>query len=583
MRKLLWLASASIMLAACAAPPPDGSGTAAASQPATPAGREATEPARVVFFGDSITALWRNAMPAFFAQHGHIDRGISGQTTVQMLERFDRDVIEVKPNVVVILGGTNDIAGSDPPYDDAPIRANLRAMTERAQSHGIRVVLASLLPARDFPWRHGLDPAPKIVALNTWIKAKKTLYSLGETPLPRFINRPVMPEDKDRYQTIFAKNEGAVAAPTAGLHFSRELMKRLEIKGVNFAYVTLHVGLGNFRSVDVEDLTKHKMDSEQIWIYDEACNMINQAKLDHQNVCAVGTTVMRTIESSVSTDGMLKPFEGWTNKFIFPPYEFSVANRMITNFHLPLSTLLMMVAAFAGYDFLMEAYHVALKNDYRFGTMEMPASVPRMCRPPSLITASCSAAHVGLGLFQDRLVFLVGRFRIGLEPLLCQCLAVAAQQDVGTTAGHVGGDGDGLLAAGLGDDLGLFFVLLGVEYGVGDTLALEQFRQHLGFLDGDRAHQAGLTDGVVFLDILDDRVELLHLGLVDHVREVGAQQRAVGGDHHHVQLVDLVELLGLGRQAVHESAVARQPRNPPCAPGLRRSGPVSRPRRLPSR
>jgi S-adenosylmethionine:tRNA ribosyltransferase-isomerase len=197
---------------------------------------------------------------------------------------------------------------------------------------------------------------------------KKTLYGLGETPLPRFINRPVMPEDKERYQTIFAKNEGAVAAPTAGLHFSRELMKRLEIKGINFAYVTLHVGLGNFRSVDVEDLTKHKMDSEQIWISDEACNMINLAKLEHYNVCAVGTTVMRTIESSVSTDGMLKPFEGWTNKFIFPPYEFSVANRMISNFHLPLSTLLMMVAAFAGYDFLMEAYHVAIKNDYRFGT-----------------------------------------------------------------------------------------------------------------------------------------------------------------------------------------------------------------------
>jgi S-adenosylmethionine:tRNA ribosyltransferase-isomerase len=197
---------------------------------------------------------------------------------------------------------------------------------------------------------------------------KKTLYSLGETPLPRFINRPVMPEDKERYQTIFAKNEGAVAAPTAGLHFSRELMKRLEIKGINFAYVTLHVGLGNFRSVDVEDLTKHKMDSEQIWISDEACNIINQAKTDRHNICAVGTTVMRTIESSVSTDGMLKPFEGWTNKFIFPPYEFNVANRMITNFQLPLSTLLMMVAAFAGYDFLMEAYHLALKSDYRFGT-----------------------------------------------------------------------------------------------------------------------------------------------------------------------------------------------------------------------
>jgi S-adenosylmethionine:tRNA ribosyltransferase-isomerase len=197
---------------------------------------------------------------------------------------------------------------------------------------------------------------------------KKTLYGLGETPLPKFIDRPVQPEDKDRYQTIFARHEGAVAAPTAGLHFSRELMKRLEIKGINFTYITLHVGLGNFRSVDVEDLTKHKMDSEQIWIRDEACDAVNKAKTEKKNVCAVGTTVMRTLESSVSTQGFLKPFEGWTNKFIFPPYDFRVANRMITNFHLPYSTLLMMVAAFGGYDFVMEAYKTALKEDYRFGT-----------------------------------------------------------------------------------------------------------------------------------------------------------------------------------------------------------------------
>lgn len=197
---------------------------------------------------------------------------------------------------------------------------------------------------------------------------KKTLYSLGETPLPKFINRPVQPEDKDRYQTIFARNEGAVAAPTAGLHFSRELMKRLEIKGVDFSYITLHVGLGNFRSVDVEDLTKHKMDSEQIWVPEGTCDRVNRAKDERRNICAVGTTVMRTLESSVSTQGYLKPFEGWTNKFIFPPYDFSVANRMITNFHLPLSTLLMMVSAFSGYDLLMESYKIALKNDYRFGT-----------------------------------------------------------------------------------------------------------------------------------------------------------------------------------------------------------------------
>ncbi|WP_346855224.1 tRNA preQ1(34) S-adenosylmethionine ribosyltransferase-isomerase QueA [uncultured Draconibacterium sp.] len=197
---------------------------------------------------------------------------------------------------------------------------------------------------------------------------KQTLYGLGETPLPRTINRPVQPEDKDRYQTIFAKHEGAVAAPTAGLHFSRELLKRLEIKGIDFSYITLHVGLGNFRSVDVEDLTKHKMDSEQIWIKDETCEIVNSAKQKKRNVCAVGTTVMRTLESSVSTQGFLKPFEGWTNKFIFPPYDFSVANSMVTNFHLPYSTLLMMVAAFGGYDFVMEAYREALKNDYRFGT-----------------------------------------------------------------------------------------------------------------------------------------------------------------------------------------------------------------------
>ncbi|MCX6226028.1 MAG: tRNA preQ1(34) S-adenosylmethionine ribosyltransferase-isomerase QueA [Bacteroidia bacterium] len=197
---------------------------------------------------------------------------------------------------------------------------------------------------------------------------KKTLFELGETPLPKFIRRDVVPEDRERYQTIFAKHEGAVAAPTAGMHFSRELMKRLEIKGVNFAFVTLHVGLGNFRSVDVEDLTKHKMDSEQIIITDEAANLVNSAKELRQRVCAVGTTTMRTLESAVSTDGFLKPYDGWTNKFLFPPYEFSVADSMISNFHLPLTTLLMMVAAFGGFDPLMNAYQVAIKEKYRFGT-----------------------------------------------------------------------------------------------------------------------------------------------------------------------------------------------------------------------
>jgi S-adenosylmethionine:tRNA ribosyltransferase-isomerase len=201
----------------------------------------------------------------------------------------------------------------------------------------------------------------------TYDEFKDTLFKLGETPLPKIINRPVEEDDAARYQTVFAKHEGAVAAPTAGLHFSRELLKRLEIKGVDFAEITLHVGLGNFRSVDVEDLTKHKMDSEQIWIKDEAVNIVNSAKEERHRVCAVGTTVMRTLETSVSTNGMLKPFEGWTNKFIFPPYDFSVADSMISNFHLPLSTLLMMVSAFAGYDNLMNAYKEAIKEKYHFG------------------------------------------------------------------------------------------------------------------------------------------------------------------------------------------------------------------------
>lgn len=197
---------------------------------------------------------------------------------------------------------------------------------------------------------------------------KKTLYSLGETPLPRFINREVEPEDEERYQTIFAKNEGAVVAPTAGMHFSRELLKRAEIKGIDFAYITLHAGLGNFREIDVEDLTKHKMDSEQMIVTDEAVEIVNNAKLTRQRICAVGTTVMRAIESTVGTEGHLKPYDGWTNKFIFPPYEFTVADSLVTNFHLPYSTLLMMASAFGGYDSIMNAYQVAIDEKYRFGT-----------------------------------------------------------------------------------------------------------------------------------------------------------------------------------------------------------------------
>lgn len=197
---------------------------------------------------------------------------------------------------------------------------------------------------------------------------KDALYKMGETPLPKWVRDKVEPIDDERYQTIFAKHEGAVAAPTAGLHFSKHLLKRLEIKGIKSAEITLHVGLGNFRTVDVEDLTKHKMDSEQIMIDEETSNTVNAVKVDGKRVVAIGTTVMRTIESSVSTEGMLKPMEGWTNKFIVDPYEFSVADSMVSNFHLPYSTQLMMVAAFGGYDHVMNAYKVAKEEGYRFGT-----------------------------------------------------------------------------------------------------------------------------------------------------------------------------------------------------------------------
>ncbi|MBQ2019678.1 MAG: tRNA preQ1(34) S-adenosylmethionine ribosyltransferase-isomerase QueA [Rikenellaceae bacterium] len=197
---------------------------------------------------------------------------------------------------------------------------------------------------------------------------KKALYELGETPLPRWVREKVEEIDEERYQTIFAKHEGAVAAPTAGLHFSKHLLKRMEIKGINSTEITLHVGLGNFRTVDVEDLTKHKMDSEQIVVTPESAEAVNNTKLKGHKVVAVGTTVMRTIESTVSTNGMLKSYDGWTNKFIFAPYDFTVADAMITNFHLPYSTQLMMVAAFGGYDLVMEAYRVAKEEGYRFGT-----------------------------------------------------------------------------------------------------------------------------------------------------------------------------------------------------------------------
>lgn len=197
---------------------------------------------------------------------------------------------------------------------------------------------------------------------------RMVLNQMGNTPIPKWIRERAEPIDAERYQTIYAKVEGAVAAPTAGLHFSKHLLKRMEIKGVDSAEITLHVGLGNFRNVDVEDLTKHKMDSEQIFIPEQTAEMVNAAKQSGHRVCAIGTTVQRTIESSVSTTGMLKPYEGWTNKFIFAPYDFSVADSMVSNFHLPGSTQLMMVAAFGGYENVMKAYKVAIEEGYRFGT-----------------------------------------------------------------------------------------------------------------------------------------------------------------------------------------------------------------------
>ena len=195
---------------------------------------------------------------------------------------------------------------------------------------------------------------------------RNKLSELGETPLPKYIKRDVEPEDAERYQTIFAKEEGAVAAPTAGLHFSKHLMKRLEIKGTRFAEITLHVGLGTFNPVEVEDLSKHKMDSEEITISTDAVSTINTALEHKRRVCAVGTTVMRALESSVSSNHTLNEYQGWTNKFIFPPYDFSIANAMVTNCHTPNSTLLMMVSAFAGHEFIKEAYAEAIKEKYKF-------------------------------------------------------------------------------------------------------------------------------------------------------------------------------------------------------------------------
>ena len=196
---------------------------------------------------------------------------------------------------------------------------------------------------------------------------KRQLYALGEAPLPRFVGRESEPEDMEQFQCIFAKNEGAVTAPAAGLHFSRELMKLMEIKGIDFSFITLHCGLGNFRETDVEDLTKHKMDSEEVHVGAECCQMVNNAKENNRKVVAVGTTVQRALEACVGTNHRIKEYDGWTNKFIFPPYEFNVADAMVSNFHLPYSTLLMLTSAFGGDENTMNAYKVALQEDYRFG------------------------------------------------------------------------------------------------------------------------------------------------------------------------------------------------------------------------
>ena len=195
---------------------------------------------------------------------------------------------------------------------------------------------------------------------------RQVLEMLGETPLPKYIKRKPDEEDKERYQTVYAKHEGAVAAPTAGLHFSKELIKRLEIKGIRFAEATLHTGLGNFRPIEVEDISKNKMDAEYYRIDEEACRIVNKARMGGNRICSVGTTTMRALESSFTAEKLLKPSEGWTNTFIHPPYQFNIADALITNFHLPKTSLLIMVCAFAGYDLTMEAYKRAIKDKYRF-------------------------------------------------------------------------------------------------------------------------------------------------------------------------------------------------------------------------
>ncbi len=198
---------------------------------------------------------------------------------------------------------------------------------------------------------------------------KRELYALGEAPLPRYIvnRRKAEPDDMENFQTIFAKNEGAVTAPSTGLHFSKQLMKMMEIRGFNFAFLTVHCSLGSFDAIEVEDLTKHKMNSEQMIISPECCDIVNKGKQEGHHICAVGVSVARATETAVGTDGMLKEYDGWTNKFLFPPYEFGMADTMIANFYHPESTMMMATAAFGGYDLVIEAYKLALKHKFMFG------------------------------------------------------------------------------------------------------------------------------------------------------------------------------------------------------------------------
>lgn len=229
------------------------------------------------------------------------------------------------------------------------------------QSNGQNILVLEIIDNTTSRGRIGRfisDDPPEIL--------KKKIKKIGKTPLPKYIKRLPEKSDIERYQTVYAKNEGAVAAPTAGLHFSKHLLKRLEIKGVNLVYITLHIGLGNFSKVEVEDISKHKIDSEQCFINQSTCKIINKAIYNKKRICSIGTSSMRAIESSVSSNKNLNPFDGWTNKFIFPPYKFNIANSMVTNFHMPKSTLLMMAVSFAGYDLIMKMYKTAIKENYRF-------------------------------------------------------------------------------------------------------------------------------------------------------------------------------------------------------------------------